>query len=98
MECDFKLARVLRDGKTTKVLARFYVGETSTELEESTDGPVSVTRYRRLEKDRDEEVSFKGSKTDEEIRGELKARLYAYAITESDERRSIVKTIKEQIL
>lgn len=81
MRCDFKLSRVTRNGLTTKVLARIYVGDVTTEAEVEDHELKDVTRYRRSEKVRQYEFEVAGTLTKDAVRAMMRAKLAAEAPT-----------------
>lgn len=97
MECDYKLKSVTRDGKTTKVRAVVYYGETSERVELDGDGNMTPrTRYRRSEKYEDHELTMGGTVTDEEVASEMKARLASASVKMTAEKNEAVTPIEKQ--
>lgn len=78
MQCDYKIANILRNGSTTSCLVRFYKGAVTTENELTADKTVKpVTRYRRVERMSEEFFEFEGDLTHDELEKHLKQKLRA---------------------
>lgn len=95
MECDYKITKYVR-GVNVALQARFYVGETTAQMEDGPDGPVSITRFRRTEKVKEESLVLSGDKTNNEVIQELGGLLASFASEESAKRGVAVTPIPQQ--
>jgi len=86
---DYKISSVIRNGSTTVVNLRYYVGAITTEDEMSTsntdgtaNGDVAVTRYRRTSTSGTETVTKSGTIADADLVEDLNTALATKAAAE----------------
>ena len=76
MFVDFKISHITQSNISTRVSARIYLGDVTTEDEEDIDRVMqSVTRYRRQEVLENVTLDFAEVKTQAEIEAVLRERL-----------------------